>query len=606
MRREGSGGSLQLVTPYGGYERLGPAFAPAPDRSASVPFADHRRRPGAGQALADYLNVAWVNDVITHIWPKAGAALTRAVHDELAQQLQDVLPAAFDRARFVRFSLGHSSPSVSRVEVQRQTEQDVELVVQLRYASRADICLDAGSNGLTLGVDYISLSGRLCLVIAPLVADWPLFGAVKAFFASVPAFEFSFTGLASLAHYPGIEKRVKDTIEEFLASYLVLPHWKTFNISSDKDIVAMTSRPLRPLGVLHVRVVRGINFAGVNWNAVDADALTSNPYCILRMGNSTMRTSTVDKTTNPEWPVREQGVFFVIYHREQSLSIEVRGENCGLLNANVTATLGEISETSVYQMMTKWPVRLNNRISPGDTGHAELSLRTQRLNLDVRKVRRDMLHVNDPVNVGIPSQLDVEAAWLRVRDGGPAQIRKSAAAALLPACLVTVELLDGTGFPMEEALRAKGFRWRTSVLHDRFGSMFVCLSARGIRPEAVTEHGIAARLLRIVDKLHSRGLSVEKISQVIGVQNPEKVSSYLERKAAFVRQNQEEERSREVQLAWSEVFAHPVQDEQCSAALLLELIDGSGREVGQIGPLQLGQLFNGHVGEATGSQRRHP
>ncbi|KAG9456758.1 hypothetical protein H6P81_001266 [Aristolochia fimbriata] len=50
----------------------------------------------------------------------------------------------------------------------------------------------------------------------------------------------------------------------------------------------------RLLGLLKVRVVKGVNLAV-------RDMASSDPYCVLRMGNLKLKTHVIKKNVNPEW-----------------------------------------------------------------------------------------------------------------------------------------------------------------------------------------------------------------------------------------------------------------------------------------------------------------
>ena len=60
------------------------------------------------------------------------------------------------------------------------------------------------------------------------------------------------------------------------------------------------------------------NFPGANWKMGAVRNFTSNPYCVLRLGGTSIKTSTVKNSTNPDWP-DEDAAYFIVHNREQEL-----------------------------------------------------------------------------------------------------------------------------------------------------------------------------------------------------------------------------------------------------------------------------------------------
>lgn len=99
-----------------------------------------------------------------------------------------------------------------------------------------------------------------------------------------------------------------------------------------------------------------------------------------------------------------------------------------------------------------------------------------RVVLDTSQVNKGMLHVNDPVNNGISSEIDVALEWLDLvppRASGPVQLppsssSSSSAAGDAPLGLLLVELHGGVGFPEEPSLDVKkGLRWQCQLENDQ-------------------------------------------------------------------------------------------------------------------------------------------
>lgn len=565
---------------------------PTPRTSPQHPA---REAPRVNDIVAGKATLSWVNVLLGWIWPKANTALFQWVRDDLTPRLQDSLPSPFKKAHFSRFTLGQNTPEFGPIEVIRHSDTHVEVDLDMRYIADVDMVLDAGAGGVTLGVNRITFEGRLCLSLQPIMERSPVIGAVKMFFASCPEVKMRFTGLAEVAHIPGIQERVETTVNEWLFSSFILPKSKLFLYTHEEGINFLEAYNVAPVGVLRAKVLRARNLAGVNWQALGTGTFTSDPYCLLKIGAAEARTSTVSRSTNPQWPASEPGEFFVVHHREQRLEIQVKGEdNGGLFTRNFTAFLGQAPSASVFRMMTDWRARSNQD-----------GVRTRTVTLDTSQVSRDMLHVDDPVNLGIPSELDLEIEWFDLKDlrqmGSAERRRRSEASSPTgtPVALLIVEIHKGIGFPTEAFAEKKGLRWRCRVEGQES-----VMSQRGqlcdMEEIEFPELPIHRAVFPVIDRLRARGFPSPEIAQVTGIHSAELVDIYLLHKEAYMRKHQELQQTymhedHRVNLQWYENVPLFVR-RPASATLTLDLLDGEDREVGGLAPLPLRQLIESNEG----------
>lgn len=544
-------------------------------------------------SIADLANLSWVNSLLGWLWPKANAALTQFVHDDLTQRLRESLPSPFKNLCFSRFTLGQNTPEFGPIEVSQHSETHVEVNLDMRYFGDVDILLEAGTGGIALGVRHLSFQGRLCIVFAPVLAKLPIIGAVKVFCPDVPKVSMQFTGLAAVAHYPGLDDKIQRIVDDWMRSRMVLPSRKTMIFADpDEDVDLLEVMSHQPLGVLRVRILGGRNLAGVNWKVLETDSFDSDPFCTLELGGATARTSTVQGSTSPTWPANEPSAYFVVYHRDQRLKIEVMGEDRGGLFAprNFTGFLGSASLT-VAEIMRKWP----RQRGPGT--------RWASLKLDTAQVSRDMLHVNDPVNRGIASEVDAEVEWFDLEDGIPSVAEQHAltAGGDAPVGLLLVELRKGVGFPLEAIGGKAGLRWRSRTEPNQPASV----SRRGemcdLEVAAFPEVSLHPRLFSVVDKLVARGMNCEDIAGIVGGASAQVITQYLDAKQEHDEQQaQLSERERHddfrVSLEWHETLWHFVHAPEATG-LTLELLDGEDREIGRIGPVPLRSMLEVEVCE---------
>lgn len=532
-------------------------------------------------AHADRATLSWVNTLLGWIWPKANSAIETYVREDLTPVLQEQMPALLRGVRFSRFSIGKNTPDFGPVEVVRHSESQVQVDLHIRYDGDVDIEVDAGTGGIKFGINKLHFEGLLCIVLRPLVDKWPVVGAMKWYFADRPKVDLKFSGLAALANYH-IDSQVQYAVASWMQS-MVLPNHKLWRFNTESVVDMMEAHSLAPLGALRVRVVGAEGLPGVNWSAMEVDRWTSDPYCVLASGAQSMQTSTVSNSTDPVWPADEPSQFLVVYHNQQGLEIEVRGASGRFLQSN--AHLGLMPSTSIERLMTKWP---EVERKPGS--------RRKMVLLDTSGVSKDMLHVNDPVLKGDPSKLEVEIEWFDILDrpglGVGAQVPPSPAERF-PAALLLLELHKGDQFPADVIKPGKGLRWQCHVADGRKPQSLISQRGRLSDMEGVEfpDVDIDKRLQPVVDKLEqykqTYNFSEEEIAQIIGVNDPTLVRSYIDAREHYKqaskdmlkRQRSEEHR---VSVEWYETLVIFVSDIQ-NTSVNLELLDGDDHVLGHLG-----------------------
>lgn len=545
----------------------------------------------AGSIVGDVGSLSWVTTLLGVLWPRLNDSLAALIHDKVTPQLQHALPPPFKGARFSRFSMGKGVPRYGEIEVTQRSDDHVQVEVDLAVSTEADILLELGVGGICFGVRRIRFSGRLCVALKPLMSTLPLAGAVQIFFAAQPRIEMRFAGLAAIAEIPGLERKLYSVVEDLLRNTLVLPNTKTIQLAKDEQVRNMTEAySHKPLGALRVRVLRARNLAGTNWQMGNLDAFSSDPYCVLRLGTASTRTSTVRGSTSPTWPETDPAAYFPVYHHDQELEIEVRDEGKGLLNTKFVSFLGKVTALRVRDLFH----------SIGEAGPAEHTMV-----LDTSRVSSAMLHVNDPVNRGVPSELDIVVEWANALPSASADRTAGPLAAFSEAHsddLLMVEMHSGSGFP--SACLEKGLRWR--CYWDE-SEEFPVTSQRGTPHQEKPDYEdlpVSLRtnkiLLQVIDRLALRGDSVVEIGAIVDYP-PLVVMQYLKAKAEFerrvwARQQQDKDRT---EVRWHQTLSLPL-PRSSEARLVVQLLEGE-RVVGALDTFLLQERMN--EGKAVTRQR---
>eukprot|EP00928_Gymnodinium_smaydae_P080952 TRINITY_DN64549_c0_g1_i1.p1 TRINITY_DN64549_c0_g1~~TRINITY_DN64549_c0_g1_i1.p1 ORF type:complete len:831 (+),score=128.83 TRINITY_DN64549_c0_g1_i1:81-2573(+) len=587
--------------------------------------AVHMRGSGAGggDVLADKNTLSWVNTLLGSIWPKANDALSKYVHDELTPALQSALPAPLRGLRFERFTLGRNAPEFGPIEVHRHSESHVQVELHMRYFGDVDILCAAGG-GITFGVSQLTFVGRLCIALKPLLSTSPVIGGVHVFFATPPRVDMRFTGMGlAVNEVPGLVPKFTAAIDDFFRNSMVLPNMKSMHLTRDEgimDLTAAASHP--PLGVLRVRVKRARGLPGANFQLGLVERFTSDPYCILRLGQSTVRTSTVRGSTDPDWPDAEPSAYFVVHHRDQELDIGVfQEEGGGLLRRNLVGTVGSLGRmpATTIRALFQQAALAQASTSQGSkgafapparsvAGEHQAAADELSVALDSSSVNRSVLHVDDPVHRGVPSELTFELDWfnLEATPSSPSQpprenvrskplrydsgVDDALAVGHGPVSALLVELHAGSGFPEESASAKRRLRWQCRIgdltsSRSKPGEFFVDQPHYNLP--------IHPKLFHVIDQLAERRVPVEEIADVCDL-SPELVETYITQRMEY--EQRLDARFREtgeelcVEARWHETLSI-VLKRPAEAHLILELVEGDSKVVGYLDPIAMRQLM---------------
>lgn len=534
--------------------------------------------------VADVSSLSWVNVLLGCLWPAANTAVTKHVYDELIPRLQETLPGPLKHFRFSRFSLGKTSPEFGPIEVVRHTNEHIQIELDMRYLSDVDILVDSG--GISFGVNQLTFHGRLCIAMKPLIAKWPVICGVQVFFANQPKVELRFAGLAHLVNeFPGIAQKVKGTVDDFFRNSIVLPNLKSIRLTQDDEALDLTQASSHPaLGVMRVRVVCAKNLAGANWNLRGSGQLSSDPFCVLRLGHREHRTSTVFGATSPTWPAGEPSAYFVVYHQEQELTVDVETQDRrGLFQRNFLNHLGRTKPLSVRTLMYRSEAKAG-----GDAQHAGVTRRRREM-LDISQVKSGMLHMDDPVNHGVPSEVELEVEWFELALGASSPFARGSRG------LVFVELHAGSGFPARVVQNRKRLRWRCRLAE---GDPICSRPGELVHNDPTFGLPIHPRVLRVIEELFKREIPVADIADIVDA-DPKSVAQWIQLREDAHAHEMEKQRQITglelgatpcIEMRWHETLPLLVRRPQ-ESYLAIELLEGDDRLVGQLDPIALQPLL---------------
>lgn len=222
----------------------------------------------------------------------------------------------------------------------------MRLNVDVSWAGECDIELKA-DNIPALGVKSVQLSGRLSVVLGPLIDRMPVVSAVKFGFVAPPKISLDFTGVANVADLVGVEGLVRGIIEKVLIDLMVLPTKMFIKLDPLTSIIdAHQDLP----GVCRITAVKGSGFK------VQGKYLTKDlPDVFLKIkfgsgknpaiGDTTWTTDQVEDSTDP---VFDQSHDFLLSDHDQSVTVEVWDED-GFANPDDYLGTGTVTVSDLLQ-----------------------------------------------------------------------------------------------------------------------------------------------------------------------------------------------------------------------------------------------------------------
>ncbi|KAI0151122.1 C2 domain-containing protein [Pestalotiopsis sp. NC0098] len=273
-------------------------------------------------------SAGFLNDIIEQLWPNINVAGCRMVKEIVEPMFATMLPGPLASLKFVKLDLGNVPIRVSKVDVHKTDNAGIKLDMDVTWDGQSDIDLD-GKMVPKLGIERISLKGRLSILLCPLTNVIPLIGAAQVAFINPPELKLDFTNAANFADWVVVNKMVRKVILDIIASMAVLPNRYLVKISNDNDFFKTY---LPHLGALRLTVERAIGISGPRKSGAKrllAKIVKDVPdcYCKVTVGaEEEWRTSTKKNDKDPEWNETHD---FLVADYDQRIFINVQDDDVG-------------------------------------------------------------------------------------------------------------------------------------------------------------------------------------------------------------------------------------------------------------------------------------
>lgn len=248
-------------------------------------------------------SAVWFSHFIREVWPYV-ANIAQFV---LLEYVQPAMGAFFPKLlypRFTKIDLGTDSVVVNSIHVHQRkyAADDMAAVIEadISYHGCPDIQMTFAE--MACGVNQVDLSGRVEILVRPLLDRIPLIGAFQIAFINRPELEYKLTGLgAYCTRSDFIRRGIQNVVDDVLAKAAVLPNRVAYKGVPDIDYFCFSAHPV---GILRVAALKGSGFPSTDRNLLkQAVGICELPdvYLALTHGSVVVHTERINDSDSPVW-----------------------------------------------------------------------------------------------------------------------------------------------------------------------------------------------------------------------------------------------------------------------------------------------------------------
>ncbi|CAH9054852.1 unnamed protein product [Cuscuta europaea] len=264
----------------------------------------------------DFDRLDWLNKFVGTMWPYLDKAICKQVKQIVKPIIAEQIPKyKIESVEFEALTLGCLPPTFQGMKVYSTEEKELIMEVALKWAGNPNILVAVKAFGLKATAQVLDLQVFACprITLKPLVPTFPCFAKILVSLMDKPHVDFGLKVLgADTMSIPGLYRIVQEIIKDQVANMYLWP--KTLEV----QIMDPAKATQRPVGILHVKVVRAMNLK-------KKDLLgASDPYVKLKLAEDKLpskKTRVKQRNLNPEW--NEEFNFVIKDPQSQSLDIAV-------------------------------------------------------------------------------------------------------------------------------------------------------------------------------------------------------------------------------------------------------------------------------------------
>lgn len=266
------------------------------------------------QIAGTFESVNWCNHIARICWPQIGKILEAQLSPTLEPLINLYLPKPFSKFRFVNARLGKDPMTIDRVTVHRRYHDSIAMDLDVTYRGHPSIGMKCAPLSAGFGIKELRWSGRLSVLLRPLLTTLPLIGAIQAAMITHPEMEMDFTGVANIAEFGPVERIVKMVLRNVISSVLVLPNRLLYKLSNSVDYFNVYQPPV---GIIDITIERGRRFT--KEKKIGMIKAVPDLYCVATFALEELRTEVQMNNLNPEWIISKS---FILSDLDQPFHLE--------------------------------------------------------------------------------------------------------------------------------------------------------------------------------------------------------------------------------------------------------------------------------------------
>ncbi|XP_075675341.1 synaptotagmin-1-like [Castanea sativa] len=244
----------------------------------------------------DYDRVDWLNKFILYMWPYLDKAICKTAKNIAKPIIAEQIPKyKIESVEFETLTLGSLPPTFQGMKVYITDEKELIMEPSIKWAGNPNVTVAVKAFGLKATVQVVDLQVFAAprITLKPLVPSFPCFANIHVSLMDKPHVDFGLKLMgADLMSIPGLYRFVQELIKDQVANMYLWPK------ALDVPILDPTKALKRPVGILHVKVLRAVKLK-------KKDLLgASDPYVKLKLTEDKLpskKTTVKHKNLNPEW-----------------------------------------------------------------------------------------------------------------------------------------------------------------------------------------------------------------------------------------------------------------------------------------------------------------
>uniref|UniRef100_A0A7C9DN66 C2 domain-containing protein n=1 Tax=Opuntia streptacantha TaxID=393608 RepID=A0A7C9DN66_OPUST len=205
----------------------------------------------------DFDRVDWLNKFLELMWPHLDKAICKTAREISKPIIAEQIPKyKIESVDFLTLTLGSLPPTFQGMKVYVTEEKELIMEPALKWAGNPNVHLSIKAFGLKASVQVIDLQvfAHPRITLKPLVPAFPCFANIYVSLMEKPHVDFGLKLLgADAMAIPGLYRFVQETIKDQVGNMYLWPK------SLEIPILDPRKAGKRPVGILHVKVVRAMN-----------------------------------------------------------------------------------------------------------------------------------------------------------------------------------------------------------------------------------------------------------------------------------------------------------------------------------------------------------